>query len=144
MLQFHANDEAWSTSRKREDNIRRMAEAEYDVHVYYDPSFRLKKSADSLSAIAEKLDDKESSEQIREIVEKMRATSSIRDDAYREKFIKDRISELTEHVRFENDNSSKPIPDSIPESRQLDSVRENPEDHWHIMSAYKEREDLLL
>jgi len=137
-MQYIASEKHWCTEKRREENIRLMAEAEYDYHVLADPVYRLNNAAESLMKIADYAESEQAAEKINSLVMKMKNTGSARTEEHREKFLNDRVKELTQYVKYKNDNSCTPIIDSIPEAAQLDSVKEDPDDHWKAVTD-KER-----
>ena len=130
-LQFKADEEFWGVEKRREANIKLMAEAEYDYHVLADPSYRLNSASKALYKIAENSGDMEA-EKIKAIARKMTNTGGIREDAHRADFLAKRIQELRDNVRYVNDWGVEPIYDSIPSPMMRDKVRESNPD-WKIV-----------
>jgi len=143
-MQWMANENYWGTDKRREENIRLMAEAEYDYHVLADPVYRLNNAAESLMKIADYAESEQAAEKINSLVMKMKNTGSARTEEHRENFLNARIKELTENVRYENEDSCTPVIDSIPEASQLDSVKEDPTDDWKVMNHPNDLDKLLI
>jgi len=142
-LNWMANDKAWMPARRREENIKLMAEAEYDYHVLADPSYRLKNASIAFSKIADYAEDPQTSEKIKNLVRKMEKTSTAREDDHREKFLEARIKQLTESIQWEDSYSCIPVIDSIPPAVQLDETAET-NDGWKIIKNKDEAKSFLI
>ncbi len=142
-LTWKARDEGWDTQRIREENIRLMAEAEYDYHVLADPIYRLHNASETLLKMADNAEDEHQSEKINALVMKMKQTGGAREDDHREKFLNDRVEKLTESIRYEDDYSVEPIIDSIPSAEKFEKTTEQGQE-WKFISADDDVKELLI
>jgi len=131
-LKHKSIEQHWNISKIKEENLKLIAEAEYDYHVLADPSYRLSNAANALLKIAENADTDIQSDKIKAFVMKMIQTGKIRDDDHREKFIKERFEQLKDSVKYESPLDFVPIIDSIPISN-LEETKEQDYDNWKVI-----------
>jgi len=142
-MQYKADDCFWTTEKRREENLRLMAEAEYDYHVIADPVYRLMSASELLLKISGYADSQEMSEEINALVVKMQATGGVREESHRNEFIENRINELRQTVRYENDYTCTPIVDSIPEAKEFEKGTENNE-NWKMIEGTEDTKEFLI
>ncbi|MDQ6968217.1 MAG: hypothetical protein Q9M14_05995, partial [Mariprofundaceae bacterium] len=120
-----AEEESWTISKRRVENLKLAAEAEYDYRLKNDPSYRLNKAADALMAIAKY---SESGDQIRKVVSQMYATGKIRKVEQKTTMIRERVEDMLKTVKYDDDWDTVPNPKSISPAK-LEIVLDYPEEY---------------
>ena len=142
-LKHKSIEQHWGISRIREENLKLIAEAEYDYHVLADPVYRLSNAAEELIRIAKNNPSSIRPDEILSIASKLTQTSGIRKDEHREEFIKERIDQLKASVRYEHPLDFVPIIDSIPLSN-LEETKEQDYDHWKAIQNEEHASKFLI
>jgi len=142
-LKHRSIEQHWSISKIKDENLRLIAEAEYDYHLLADPVYRLSTSAGLISDFIGDQDLNRHRNEIEQIVSKLTQTSGIRKDEHREEFIKERIDQLKASVRYEHPLDFVPIIDSIPLSN-LEETKEQDYDHWKAIQNEEHASKFLI
>jgi len=140
-IQFTATAEGWSTAKRRKENIRLIAEAEYSAKVFLDPCGLLNGASVALKEIAS-CSDNNQSEKLMALASQVQNAGKILDDEYMEQFLDARTKELQENLRYENDGTAIPIIDSIPPARQIAVNQTNV--RWNFIENKEDAKDLLI